>query len=618
MNPQVDMQQEEEEDTDYDIFAAVRPGGISVDDNTEYDSMDESYEDDNFAAVRATEESTKQGKEDRYRRENPTFKEGAKDYAKQFAKEGLIGLGGTWGDLAALAGIRPGPIPGQEEKHNREFETLEKMKQPGYEPSIYDIAMLTDDSDSLGAWNLPTSESLRGFNDLIGGPGEAETSWGKLGGRQGKFVGAGVATGQLNPVPALLAGGVGQGLEELGVGETGQMIGEIVTLLLSPSGSKGQLGERASREVKHKINQLRKLGYTDEEITLAINSASKGKKGGVRATKGAKTEKAFEDFAEKSSDLVSDILQTEIPGIERGTQHVHQMASDFYGQVAREASNIVIKDSTPFINSATRVVRDLRQNLGNNPEAAPFLNRLYDAVVASTQQPTARNFMEFYKELNKMGNWVDRSTKDRLINMVKDGIKDTFRSEGQQGRRLAQRFEEANAGIRKAYKAEEVHDLLQKTVTQDGTDFKKMYKLFDKPDNVHLFEEVLGTTQANNLQQIAKTAKEVKDFDKAWKAASLLPKSLGSIAGHGAAYYLYSGNWLGLAAIKGGEVVARKLAEKSLTDPRFQNLMIRGIHAVKNNSPRTLKNAIDEMQKYLDEEGIEVDLTDTKGSKQNK
>lgn len=613
MNPATDLT---EEDSDYDPFARWRPGGMTVDDNIGDELDGEQMADtgeDLLSQFRPTEESLQQGKEERYQKENPTFKESAKDYAKQFTKEGLIGLGGTWGDLAELAGLPQGELPGQKEKHQREFETLEKMKQPGYQPSIYDIAMLTDDSEGPGAWTLPTSKGLREFNDLLGGPGEPETTAGRYGARQGKLVGSGVATGQLNPVPGLLAGAVGQRLEELGAGETAQTIGEIVTLLLSPGGgSKGQLGEKAAKQVKDKINQLRKLGYSDEEITLAINSASKGKKAGVKATKGAKTEAAFEKFGEKSADLVSDILQTEIPGIERGVQHVHQIASDFYGQVAREGANLVIKDSTPFINSATRVVKELRQNLGNNPEAGAFLNRLYDAVVASTQQPTARNFMEFYKELNKMGSWIDRSSKDRLITMVKDGIKDTFRSEGPAGRKFAQRFEEANAGIAKAYKAQDVHDLLQKTVTQEGTDFKKMYKLFDKPDNVHLMEEVLGTTQTNNLRQIAKTSKEVKDFDKAWKSASLLPKSLGSIAGHGAAYYLYSGNWIGLAAMKGGEVIARKLAEKSLTDPRFQNLMIRGIHAVKNNSPRTLRTAIDEMQKYLDDEGIKVNLIDTK------
>lgn len=616
MNPQVDQQQEEEEDTDYDIFASVRPRGISVDDNTNYDSMDESVEgQDELEQFRPREEEVQQRRSEKEK--GPTFGESAKDYGKQFVKEGLIGLGGTWGDLAELAGLNK-QSEAEVAKNSRDFDVLTKMQDPNYNPSFMerfaDITSLESDDDIAPRYGrLPTSEDLRSVNEFIGGPGEPETAAGRYGARQGKLYGSGVAFGQINPIPALAAGAAGQGVEELGGGGLAQTAAEIVTFLVSPTGGvRAKLGDGAKKEVKRRINDLRKIGYTDEEITLAINSASQGKKAGVKATKGAKTEKAFENFGEKSADLVSDILATEIPGIERGTQHVHQLASDFYGQVAREAGNLTIKDSTPFINSATRVVRELRQNLGNNPEAGPFLNRLYDAVIASTQQPTARNFMEFYKELNKMGNWLDRSSKDRLITMVKDGIKDTFRSEGQQGRRLAERFEEANAGIRKAYQAQDVHDLLQKTVTQDGTDFKKMYKLFDKPENVHLFEDVLGATQTNNLRQIAKTSKEVKDFDKAWKSASLFPKSLGSVAGHGAAYYLYSGNWLGLSAMKGGEVVARKLAEKSLTDPRFQNLMIRGIHAVKNNSPKTLRSAIDAMQKYLDDEDIKVKLIDTK------
>lgn len=535
----------------------------------------------------------------------------AKDYAKQFAKEGLIGVGGTWGDLAELAGLNQ-ENAAIEAKNSRDFDVLTKMQDPNYNPSFMesfeDISSL-DSDDDIGprTGRLPTSKDLRKLNETIGGPGEAETEWGKLGGRQGKLYGSVVTTGQLNPIPALLAGGVGQGLEELGVGETGQMIGEIVTLLASPGGSKGQLGERASRQVKEKINELRRIGYTDEQITLAINHASKGKKWGIKATKGAKTEEIFEQFAEHSADLVSDILQSEIPGIQRGTQYVHELASNAYGQVAREASQLVIKDSTPFIRSATNVVREVRRNLGNSPEAQSFLNRLHDAIVASTQRPTAENFMNFYKELNKAGNWMSRNQKDRLINQVKNGIKDTFRSEGQQGRRLAERFEQANAGIRKAYQAEDVHNLLQKTVTQDGTDFKKMYKLFDKPENVHLFEDVLGIAQTNNLRTIAKTAKEVKDFDKAWKGATLIPQSTKSYVTH-AGYLLMSGNWPALAALKGVELSARKLSEKMLTDPKFQNLMIRTLHSVKNKYPRTTRNNINQMQKYLDDNYIDINL----------
>lgn len=616
MNPigQQAPPEEQEEDTDYDIFASVRPKGIAVDDNPEDEADGESV--DEYAQFRPREDEIAEVKAEKNKpKKPPTAWESAKDYAKQATKETLIGVGGTWGDLAELAGLNPkGGTPGQKAKNSAEFEILEKMQQPGYKPSFSDIYMLSGDDDiAPSAFGLPTTKDLEGVNEALGGPGEPETMAGRYGKRQGRLYGSGLAFGQVNPVPAALAGGVGQTAEELGAGPLTQAALEIATLLLSPGQAGKKLAGSAKEEVTRKVNELRRLGYAEEEITLAINHASKGKKAGVSASKGSKTEQAFENFAEHSDQMVSDILTSSIPGIERGTAHVHQMASDAYGQVARQASNVVIRDSTPFIDSATGVVRELRRNLGRNPEAETFLNRLHDAVVASTQNPTAENFMNFYKELNKAGAWMGRSQKDRLLTQVKNGIKDTFRNEGPAGRQLANDFERVNDGVRRAYQAEDVHNLIQKAATQDGIDYKKLNKLFDKGENVHLFEDVLGATQTQNLHQIARTGKEVKDFDKAWKATHLLQGNavLDVARGAGAGYYLYKGDMEGLATVlasKGLGVAAKKIAEKFLTDPRFQNLMIKGLHSLKNESPKAFRSANDAMQKYFDEEGIDVKL----------
>ncbi len=212
-----------------------------------------------------------------------------------------------------------------------------------------------------------------------------------------------------------------------------------------------------------------------------------------------------------------------------------------------------------------------------------------------------------------MGNWLGRSQKDRLISQVKEGIKDTFRSEGKAGKELATKFEKVNAGIQKAYLAEDLHGIIQKATTQDGIDYKKLYKAFDNPQNVKLAEDVLGATQANNLRTIAKTGKEIKDFDKAWKTANNF--RLGTAVDIGRAtvgtYYLYQQDWEGLAKVlstKAGTGAIKKLAEKSLTDPKFQNLMIKGLHAIKNGSPQSMKSADEGMKKYLEEEGIDINL----------
>ncbi len=570
--------EEEEEDVDYDALY----GGLDVD---------------------SSPEKSPEIKND--------YKKIFGDVAKQGIKETLIGAGGTWGDLAELAGLNK-QNPSQEVKNTRDFSTLEKFQDPEYQPSFSDLYSLSDDED-IGAPSskLPTSQSLGELNDALGGPGEAETTPGKFAGRAGKLYGAGLAFGQVNPTPAIAAGVAGQGVEEAKGGPLLQAAAEIAAMLVTQGRSGKNLVSSTKKQVQDKINDLRKLGYTEEDITLAINSESK--KRVKMASKGKKTEEAFENFAEHSDQMVSDILSSEIPGIEQGTKHVHQMASDAYGQVAQQASNLTITNSKPFLDASKRVVDQLQKTLGSNPEAHSFIQRISDAAIHSTQYPTADSFMNFYKELNSMGNWLGRSQKDRLISQVKDGIKETFRSEGKAGRDLANKFEEVNAGVRKAFQAEEVHNLIQKTATQNGIDYKKMNKLFDKPENVHLMEDVLGVSQTNNLRMISKTGKEIGNFDKAWKAVNNFKVGTAADVARGTvgSYYLYQGDWEGLAKVaasKIGTTAIKKLAEKSLTDPKFQNLLIKGMHSIKNASPKAFVSANEAMKKYLVEEGIDIDL----------
>lgn len=538
------------------------------------------------------------------------------DVVKQGGKEFLIGAGGAYGDLAELAGVNQ-ESPSDKIKSSTDFDTLDRINEENPNRSFLDtFAQINSLGDESGqpSFKAPTSQNLRDVNDAIGGPGEPETIPGRYAARTAKLYGTALPFGQVNPLPAVAAGVAGQTAEEAGADPLLQAAIEIVTSIVSP-GKGGKTGiESAKKANQARIEELKKLGYNDEQITLAINSAYKDSKKAKIASKGDKTERAFEIFTEHSEKTIDDILSSQIKGYEKGSKHVHEMASDAYGQVAREASNLVIRDSTPFINSATGVVKELRKNLGKNPDAESFLSRLHQAVVDSTKNPTAENYMNFYKELNSMGKWVGRAQRDRLITQVKDGIKDTFKGEGPQGKALAKKFEKANQGIVKAYKAEEISDLLLKSTTQDGKDFKKMYKIFDDPENVKLFEDVLGAAQTKNVRAISKVGKEIKDFDKSWKKAGSYRKfnSAADVArATAASYYIYQQDWHGLAGVlatKAASGAVKKLAEQSLRNPKFQNIMIRGLHAIKNSSPILMKSADEAMKKYLDEQGIEIDL----------
>lgn len=552
---------------------------------------------------------------DEYKRPESLQKDFAKMYkeiAQQSIKETLIGIGGAYGDLAELAGVNKNT---NEERDQRDFETLSKLDedQPASNLSFADIESLGEDPIAPRQSRLPTSENLRDVNEMIGGPGDPETSEGKGAARFGKLYGAGLAFGQVNPIPAIAGGAAGQLAEEAGGGPLVQAAAEIVTLLATQGRSAVSGASSHNKEVQAIINELRQAGYTDEQITLAINSAHKGGLAKKIASKSAATEEAFENFTTRSQELVSDILTSEVPGIEHGIENVKSVASQAYGEVVQRGAGLVIRDSSPFIDAATRVVQRVRNTLGRNPEAEPFLNRLHDAVLASTQNPTADTFINFYKELNALGKWVGPAERDVLITQVKNGIKDTFRRSGNQGRELAKDFEQVNAGIQKAYRAEELMEVITKTATTEGgIDFSKLHKAFDKPDNVHLAEQVLGTAQTRNLQRISSISKQVKDFDKSWKVANA--SKLGTAADFarigGAAYSIYTGDWKALAAVvasKGGSAVVKKIAEKSLTDPAFQNILIKGMHAIKTESPRLMASANKALEEYLEEQDIDFE-----------
>lgn len=550
---------------------------------------------------RAKELNTQQGTLDLPKKQsvNP-----AKDSLKQFGKQALIGLGGTYGDLAELAGINTSEESIRKQSE-ADFSTLERINEPGYKPNVADFESLSEDQIVPRNFRLPTSENLEEVNTSLGGPGDPETPAGRYGSRIGRIFGSGVSLGTLNPIPAIVAGGAGQTAEEIGIGPLGQAGAEIAALLLTGSVNIN----KQSPEIKKKIADLRNLGYSDQDITLAVNSANKGGKLAKKASKSSNTEQAFKDVTERSNELVNDIVSSEIPGIERGSKYVHELASDAYGEAVKDAINIKIKNSKPFVDSANKVMKELTNTLGKNPEAQPFIKRLEEAIVDTKKNPTAETYVNFYKELNGMSKWMGRSQRNNLITEVKNGIKDSFKSEGKQGAEFSNRFEKANQGIQKAYLAEDLSNILQNSKTEGAFDFKKLNKALEKQDNRDLFKKVLGDEQAKNLELITKISKDIKDFDKSYKAVKGL-KILDVGSKGFAAYYLLKGDLPHLVMALGFKVpgmATRKLNELFLTDPRFQKFTIQMLDGLKKNSPTAFKRGEEGIKRYLEEQGISVE-----------
>jgi hypothetical protein len=504
-------------DSDYDVFAKYRPQideNIDVNENTENDENDVSDEYDpyrNYRPVESEVEQTKNQKKQKEKRLSP--KEIEKEVYQQGIKETLIGAAGTYGDLLQLVGLG-GQSEKEEDKNYAEFETLEKMEQPGYKPSFSDIDSLSEDNTLPTSPRLPNSKGLREFNDLIGGPGKPKSFEGKVAARTGRLYGSGIAFGDINPGPPTIAGIAGQLAEEAGAGELGQAGAEIAALFASGGFGSG-IAASTKQAVKAKINQLRSLNYTEKEIATSISAGEKyAKIASKQASKGSKSESLIENIGKKSENLVEDILGSSISGYEKGPQHIHEMASKVYGEVAKDGSKLILQDTKPFINSAEEAIKEISKNLGVKPELKPIIKRLKEAISSAKKNPTAENMMKFYQELGAMGGWTNRADKDRILTIARNGIKDTFGNNGKEGKEFLKKFEAANEGVKKAYQAEDVYNLLKPSKTQDGLNFSTLSKVFDKKDNVDLLTKTIGKTQTRNLQLIAKTGAEVKNFDK--------------------------------------------------------------------------------------------------------
>lgn len=543
------------------------------------------------------------------------FKTIFKDVSKQFLKNTVIGTG-TAGDLLELAGAQSKEVPrGERFQRNKENEALERLNTPGNKPSFSDIEDIQEDPTIAQSWRpLHSTSELEEFNEKIGGPGEPETHPGKYLARGGKNYGAGLLFGDINPIPSILAGAAGQGLEDLGVGPTGQIVGELATMALTQGGKvlffkKGILSS-GRKELQSKIEQLRKLGYNDEQINLAVNARKSWLK--RYATRNGKTNEALETAAQKSEELVSKTLQNAFPGIEKGVGELHNEAAKIYEGVVQMGSKVPITNPNKTIDTIQNTVAIIKNTLSNSAEEKTFIKFIEEAAENARKNPTADAFIDFYQKLNSQGKWLDPRKKEKLITDVKDSIKATFRDEGKIGQQLADNFEFANKQWKKFKDAEEVAEFLGKSTTSDGIDFVKLNKQIQNPDNKKMLIKNLGKEEADNLTHIARTGKEIKDFDKSFKIASGLPtNALDVITGGGVLYYVAKGDYTTAAEIAGSKLARigiGRLAEKALIDPKYQRLHIKLLNAIKNSAPVAFKNAKEQMDEYLAEEGIDVKL----------
>lgn len=503
------------------------------------------------------------------KKEETSTKPVFKDVSKQFVKGATAGTLGTYGDLLDLFGLQPRKmLPGQRAQYELESQATES-----------ELPHLIDTEDISPRYHrVASGQDVAGLIEDVGGPGKAETMAGRYAERIGRLSGGGAALGANVLQAPIIAGSVGQTLEELGAPAWAQAAGEMFAFLTSGKG-KVPLTSK-SPEVKNKLNELKKLGYSEEDLTLAKNALEE--RGFLKKVSRLtpKAEQSFKNAISNSESKVNEILNKSFPGLEEGLPSMKKASSEIYNTLDDIARNVVVESPDSFVKSASKAVNELRKSLANTPQEKQVIELLENAMKKAGEFPTADEYINFYQGLNQIGNWSNPRQREHVFKIIQDAIKQTFRDQGPIGQKLASKFEEANQSWKKFRQAEDVSELIGKATSDEGINFSKLSKMMENPSNFETLSDGLGKVQANNIKLIAQTGSEIGNLEKIMKGG-LAKEALGAGKLLLVAKAIVTGDLSALKTYVGTEALGR-LSTKLLTDPKWQNLQLKALEAVKN------------------------------------
>ena len=505
----------------------------------------------------------------------------AKDIATQGAKGFTVGALGSYGDILDLLHLQPKEtLPGEKEKYNREFDILEKM-QKGERPSTAELLELSGDEDIAPRYSrLPTSPDIEKIAEKIG-VGKPKTAAGRYAERIGKLTGGTAALPGGGLKAPIVAGAVGQTLEEAGAPAWAQAAGEIIAFVKTMPKSSVPITSKTP-EIENLIKDLRKAGYSDKDITLAKSALEERKLLKKYASLTPEAENAINSGIKNSESLLKEQIGKGLPGYsEGGLPYLEKQASNVYQTMEELASTIPVKNPKPV----QKAIEDSISYLEKYPllkEQKEFIEFLKDGLEKSSNANTAEFFTGFYRNLGRAGNWGNPKQKEHLLGIIKEGIKETFNQSGKEAQKFGKYFEKTNEAWKQWVNTKDLMSTIEKSLTIDGVNFKKLTSTLKDPENYELAKKVLGPEQLKNIDTINKGAQSIESLLKQVHKSDKSIQSLKILEGVRA---LLSGDFKPLGAVITMEG-AKRLATDFLINPKKQNLMIKVINAAKNNSPQ--------------------------------
>lgn len=524
--------------------------------------------------------------------QEPGVVESVADFGKQAVQGAGVGFLGTYGDILDFLGLQSKEISKPEqEKYSREFQILQKMER-GEVPSYGEFMDLSGDEPVPRFSRLPSSQDVEELGQQLGLVSEPTTAAGRYGKRIGKLSGSSAAFGGgagLLKAPAI-AGAAGQTLEELGAPPWAQAAAEILATLKYSPKNPTPISSR-SPEVEEVIQNLRKAGYSEKDITLAKNALEERKILKKYAYLTPEAENAINQGLKNSEELFKQQIKKGLPGYaEGGLPYLEKQASNVYKTMEDLAENVSITNKEP-IKKAIQGAVDYLEKYPLLKEQKDFIEFMKDGLAKMDNAKTAEFFTGFYRNLGKAGHWGTPSQKEHILGLIQKGIKETFAKSGPEAARFGKIFESTNEAWKHWLKARDLMKILEKAQTVEGTNFKKVASILNEPENHKLAIKVLGPEQVNNMKAITKGAPAIESLLKQISKPDKHIQSLKVLEGFRS---LLSGDYRPLAALVGLDV-AKKMSTKILIEPKYQNMMKRVITAAINKSPQNAAILAQEM-----------------------
>lgn len=539
--------------------------------------------------------------------ERPTsksFTEYMKNILTQYVSGMATGFGGSYGDILDLLGLQSEEIlPGEEERYKREH---------AYSPE--QMAAVGTEDDILPSYSrLPSSEEVQQLQRKIGVP--APTGFGgKLAQRVGQIQGTGGAFGQLGFTVPVIAGTVGQLLEEAGAPKWLQAVGEIGAFI--KTAPKSMPVASRTKEINKKISQLRKSGLSEEDITLAKNALED--RGWLKKSSrlSPESQKQFERFAANTEQAIKETYEKGLPGLkEGGIEKLESITNNLMNEIESTARGVPISNSKPLEKALLKSKEEMGRSVANTKEEKEVLEIFDEALDFLKENKTfpADYAVNFYRKMNKIGRWIDPSKKEVILHDIKNSIKETFNANGKKGQIFNKRyFEPGNKAYQKFLNAEEAVGFLDSVmIPEGGINFRKLKTITNDPKKFGIIEKAIGSENAQNLRQMSLTASEVSELEKAMKGGAV-KEAMGAGKMLSVATALFTGNFSPLKVYVSAATASR-LSEKLLTDPSWQNLREKFAKAVLTQSPKSIRSISRSIEKKFDEETTKTDRPDKPG-----